>query len=335
MTIRMRVLPRFPAMISGVSGITTTRDGTDIVIKSDYGALVRIPAVADASTSFFKVWDSNLNSYSIMTFGDVFAAVAAMGFMDVATYDPQGKHADAFARANHTGTQAISTVSGLQAALDAKLALAGGTMTGAILDAVFAPSSANTKKVQFDNALITAGQTRSIKVPDADVALSKWELIGDYTVSAAASLAVTNLSAFRKLRISGKLITSAATTLNMRTSTNNGSSYDSGASDYAYQLSYTTGATQTSSGSTSSSVMFAAPSNNDVGGAITFEQTIEGFNKAEVMGMRGTAAFIIAGVFGLGAVAGQRNIATAKNAFQLFPGTGTITGSVTVEGVRG
>jgi hypothetical protein len=36
-------------------------------------------------------------------------------------------------RANHTGTQAIATVSGLQAALDAKLNLSGGTMTGNIL----------------------------------------------------------------------------------------------------------------------------------------------------------------------------------------------------------
>lgn len=33
-------------------------------------------------------------------------------------------------RANHTGTQAIGTVSGLQAALDGKLPLAGGTLTG-------------------------------------------------------------------------------------------------------------------------------------------------------------------------------------------------------------
>lgn len=36
-------------------------------------------------------------------------------------------------RLNHTDSQAISTVTGLQAALDAKLALAGGTMSGALL----------------------------------------------------------------------------------------------------------------------------------------------------------------------------------------------------------
>lgn len=42
------------------------------------------------------------------------------GKMDESVYDPQNKAADAFARANHTGTQAISTVTNLQTTLDAK-----------------------------------------------------------------------------------------------------------------------------------------------------------------------------------------------------------------------
>jgi len=62
----------------------------------------------------------------------LFSTVDLAGAMSIATYDPTGIGADVFARANHTGTQAISTVSGLQAALDAKLALAGGTMSGAL-----------------------------------------------------------------------------------------------------------------------------------------------------------------------------------------------------------
>lgn len=44
------------------------------------------------------------------------------GLLDKATYDPQGKEADPFARANHTGTQAINTIAGLQTALDSKQA---------------------------------------------------------------------------------------------------------------------------------------------------------------------------------------------------------------------
>jgi len=104
MSIRMRVLPRFPAMISGISGITTSRDGTDIIIKSDYGSLVRIPAVDNQATTFFKVWNADNDSYSIMTFEDVFAAVVDIAdLMAKGTYDPTGKNADAFNRANHYG----------------------------------------------------------------------------------------------------------------------------------------------------------------------------------------------------------------------------------------
>lgn len=134
MTLRMRVLPRFPASISGANGLEVVRpDGTpDLIIRPDFGSLVQIPSVGDGNNVFFIAWDKLLGLYRIMSFNDLFAGVSELGFMSEAMYDPQGKHADAFARANHTGTQAISTVSGLQAALDAKLALSGGTLTGPI-----------------------------------------------------------------------------------------------------------------------------------------------------------------------------------------------------------
>lgn len=50
------------------------------------------------------------------------------GLMPVAIYDPQGIANDAFARANQTGTQAISTVTGLQTALDGKATAAQGAL---------------------------------------------------------------------------------------------------------------------------------------------------------------------------------------------------------------
>lgn len=53
------------------------------------------------------------------------------------TYDPQNIAADAFARANHTGTQAISTVTGLQTALDGKEDT--GTAAAAVSAHVAAP----------------------------------------------------------------------------------------------------------------------------------------------------------------------------------------------------
>lgn len=47
---------------------------------------------------------------------------AGSGDMEAATYDPQNIADDAFDRANHTGSQAISTVTDLQTTLDAKAA---------------------------------------------------------------------------------------------------------------------------------------------------------------------------------------------------------------------
>lgn len=121
MTIRMRVLPRFPAKISGSTGIKITRpDGsTDLTVSLDVSDIVRVPSVADNTKVFFIAWNSDQDTYSIMSFADTFAAVIdTEGFMLQSMYDPQGIEDDAFARANHTGEQAISTVTGLQTALN-------------------------------------------------------------------------------------------------------------------------------------------------------------------------------------------------------------------------
>lgn len=51
-----------------------------------------------------------------------FGILAGEGDMMASTYDPTSIEGDAFARANHTGAQAISTVTGLQTELDLKAA---------------------------------------------------------------------------------------------------------------------------------------------------------------------------------------------------------------------
>ena len=125
MTLRMRVLPRFPARIEGGAGINIERPAgsTDLTVTFDISNWIRVPSVTDPNKVFFPVWNSDLDTYSVMSFTDTFQAVIdTTGLMLDSVYDPQNKNADAFARANHTGTQAISTVSGLQTALDAKAA---------------------------------------------------------------------------------------------------------------------------------------------------------------------------------------------------------------------
>lgn len=121
MTLRMRVLPRFPAKIFGSTGIKIVRpDGSaDITVSLDVSDIVRVSSVDDNTKVFFIAWNSYLDTYSIMSFADTFAAVIdTTGLMLDSVYDPQNKNADAFARANHTGQQAIATITNLQSTLD-------------------------------------------------------------------------------------------------------------------------------------------------------------------------------------------------------------------------
>lgn len=134
---------------------------TDLIISVDVSNLIRVPSVTDGSKVFFLTWNADLDSYSVMSFTDTFAAVIdTTGLMLQSVYDPQSIEADSFDRANHTGLQAIATVSGLQAALDAltngKLSLSGGTMTGAIDMAGFALSNVGAGVPDYMTGLITA-----------------------------------------------------------------------------------------------------------------------------------------------------------------------------------
>ncbi|WP_138332070.1 MULTISPECIES: hypothetical protein [Rhizobium] len=129
--ISMRVLRRFPARILPGAGIAVERSGVDVAVGYDWNSLIRIPAVVDPDKVFFATWNSDENLYSIMSFTDTFAAVIdTTGLMTEATYDPQNIHADAFDRANHTGTQAQSTIVNLVSDLALKAPLASPALAG-------------------------------------------------------------------------------------------------------------------------------------------------------------------------------------------------------------
>lgn len=64
--IRLRVLPRFPARISGTDGIEVVRDGQlpDLIIQSAYEQLAEISNIPNPNTTFFKVWNSATDEYT-------------------------------------------------------------------------------------------------------------------------------------------------------------------------------------------------------------------------------------------------------------------------------
>lgn len=270
-TIRMRVLPRFPARITGTNGVTTERADADLIIKNDFSTMIRVPAIDDPAKIFLLVWNVDLNTYSIMSFTDTFsAAIDVNGLMDAAVYDPQGRKADIFA------------------ALD----------------------SLNTR-----------------------VNLAAWEKVGAYTLNAASLLDVTNLSAYSKLRITGTLTMSASANVVLRFSTNNGTTFDS-ANNYPEQALYaigsTVGAVLTNLGG---AALFAA--GVDANFICSVNTSIECFNKASRATLTSGGSTTASGALTAGIIDAQYLGTTARNAIRILPLSGTMTGNLLIEGVRG
>jgi hypothetical protein len=125
--IRINDLPEAANPVStenvAIDGSATRR--TTIQKLVDAGAPVASQAEAEAGENNSKRMTALTVKQSIAaeignTIASATAGALAATAMQRATYDPTNINASAFARENHTGTQAISTVSGLSAALDTK-----------------------------------------------------------------------------------------------------------------------------------------------------------------------------------------------------------------------
>ncbi|MBY5734053.1 hypothetical protein HFO26_27785 [Rhizobium leguminosarum] len=73
--------------------------------------------------------NANRPDLSPTTWQLLFSIASISGAMSAFVYDPNNHMADAFDRANHTGTQAISTVASLQSSLDLKLSISAFSTT--------------------------------------------------------------------------------------------------------------------------------------------------------------------------------------------------------------
>jgi hypothetical protein len=166
-----------------------------------------------------------------------------------------------------------------------------------------------------------------------------WELIGDYSFSAVASFPVINLSPFRKLRLGGMVVPSVQTGLQVRISNNNGSSFDSGAANYAFQhWSSGAGASVTSASGTTNGISLSCGLQVDAGIYAAFNAVLEGFAGTAITAVRSIAQANAqqGGTTCNGQGIGNYSVLTGRNAIQILPGAGgTITGTLTVEGVRG
>jgi hypothetical protein len=154
------------------------------------------------NTETDTIWSFNA------TLGWQDTGTTSVGDMRRNVYDPQNKNADAFSRANHTGDQAISTVSGLQSALDGKQASitgAASSVSSSNLAESRAVASDTSGKIVASNATsielgYLSGVTGAIQSQIDRMGMRK---VGEYIVTANAKLSADNIftSAYENYRV--------------------------------------------------------------------------------------------------------------------------------------
>ncbi len=175
----------------------------------------------------------------------------------------------------------------------------------------------------------------------ANIGVGGWELIADIEASAAALSSLTDLSAYRLIRIFGDVSVSAdGANFGVQLSSDNGSNWIASGSTY-YRLShYSNSAAPAPAGDYSSGATFGQINLADIGNAsnegLTFEMTIGNFNKAaHKTGIADSANVNSIGAFYAAQQKLRWQIASACDALRLFPTSGTYSGRIVVEGWQG
>jgi len=70
-SLRMRVLPRFPARIVGTDGFIVEQDNLDLVVKPDFASLTQVLAVSNPTKTLFIAWDRDVNLYQTISFQNI------------------------------------------------------------------------------------------------------------------------------------------------------------------------------------------------------------------------------------------------------------------------
>lgn len=241
-----------------------------------------------------------------------------------------------------TGTTAITSIATVGVGTVIKLHFDGAlTLTHHSTDLVL-PGGANR--------IVSAGdEVELIEYATGDWRLTKhtrnvipgWEPIASFSFNNTPSADIINLSGFQSLRLTGHFLpVNDGVKLLLRTSTNNGTSYQDGASSYSQQFDRGSLSITNAGNGTASGVELTLGS--DVGQVTTegvqINIVVNNLNVAArqtwvngTIHLTNAAGNPIAGVVG-----GRRVIAELNNAVRLLFETGNIsTGNLFVEGLRG
>lgn len=166
--------------------------------------------------------------------------------------------------------------------------------------------------------------------------VQRYELISTATASAASTVDFTGLSNSYSeyILVSRDFVSSASDAMYIRTSTNNGTSYDSGASNYGWTalVVNTAGTVSGNTGAGSGLIVGYTQASPDIN---YFRAIIVNAGVATKPMIDTTLVFNVGGAYGYQTrTVGWRAANAAINAFRLYMASGTISGTFYLYGVR-
>ena len=131
--------------------------------------------------------------------GSLITGIAGAGDMNASVYDPTTIQADAFARANHTGTQTAATISDFDTEVSNNTSVLDNSAKVSYTDS--AAVALNTAKVSYTDSAAVALNTAKVTYPSADstklAGYSPIAIITDATT--ARTLALTDIGGYIRL----------------------------------------------------------------------------------------------------------------------------------------
>jgi hypothetical protein len=166
-------------------------------------------------------------------------------------------------------------------------------------------------------------------------AASKYDLIATVNASAASTIDFTDLSSdyiAYQLFVSNLFASVSTNTPSIRTSSNNGATYNSAAGNYAYnRLFINNSGTVTGSSATATEIPFGIINDSVYGQNLTLTLVNAGVSSPAAiewtLGTYITSGYQYRGI-------GFRVSTTPINAFRIFPSSGTLTGTFKLYGVK-
>lgn len=207
------------------------------------------------------------------------------------------------------------------------------------------PGAANITTVAGDTAVFVSEGSGNWRCLDYKLVTPRqttgWELIGTATPSGVSSVDFTGLSAYRMLRLTGRIAPATDDVIAyLTTSTNNGSSFDSGASDYPSlrtSFSAPNAASITAAALPGMALSITGVGNGgnellNIDSAVLFD-----FNKSAICDYSFCTNYFNASGNAIRSITtGRRASTTARDAIRVAFTSGNIsTGFLILEGVRG